>query len=115
MNINLKVLNKIIYKSKLNIKKSLWLLQLYKNNHNLLNNYDSIINRIVAIIKLSNICYIRKIKGLLYNIMITNISGTKIIIDIMESLLRSNNISFISKYYASCLEDSTRNAGTYNR
>ena len=55
MKIDIKILNNIVDKSNSNIKKSLWLLQLYKNNHNLLNNYDLIINRIVAIIKLSNI------------------------------------------------------------
>ena len=98
MNINLKIINKIIDRSNLNIKKSLWLLQLYKNGHDLINNYDCIINKIVLIIKLSNIDYVTKIRGLIYNIMITNISGTKIIIDILQLLLKSDDICFESKH-----------------
>ncbi len=98
MKINLKVINDIIDKSNLNIKKSLWLLQLYKNGHDLINNYDRIIDKIVLIIKLSNIDYVTKIRALIYNIMITNISGTKIIIDILQLLLKSDDICFESKH-----------------
>lgn len=98
MNLNLSIINDIIDKSNLNIKKSLWLLQLYKNGHNLENNYDVIINKIVLIVKLSNIDYVSKIRSLIYNIMITNISGTKIIIDILQLLLKSDDISFKSKH-----------------
>lgn len=89
------------------IKEALWLLELYKLGYNRSNVYYITIDIIVRIIishkldqitsniKIENKLYIR---DLLYNIMITNISSTRILKDILNKLCDNPKIPDDCKY-----------------
>ena len=105
MNLDSDVYDIIIRKSNGNIKKALWLLELYKFNLESDNkevdpfytSYDHVINQIIENILSVNINCLEKIRLLLYTIMITNIEGTQIIRDIMDILMVTDRISDPSK------------------
>ncbi|AYV80945.1 MAG: replication factor C small subunit [Harvfovirus sp.] len=90
-----------------NIKEALWLLQLYKFGYNRKNVYYFTIDIIVRIIishrmdqistnvKVENKLYVR---DLLYNIMITNISGSRILKDILNKLCDNPKLPDECKY-----------------
>lgn len=70
-----------------NIKKALWLLELAgQNKQNTHTTYDETIVSIIKLIKTGDMHVISKIREFLYNIMITNIDGTRIIKDIVIRL-----------------------------
>lgn len=92
-----------------NIKEALWLLELYKFGYNKENIYYHTIDLIVRIIISHNIEQINNnnkaeknnklyIRDLLYNIMITNISGTRILKDILNKLCDNLDIPDECKY-----------------
>lgn len=92
-----------------NIKEALWLLELYKFGYNKKNIYYHTIDLIVRIIISYNIEQINNnnkceknnklyIRDLLYNIMITNISGTRILKDILNKLCDNPDIPDECKY-----------------
>ncbi|AYV84841.1 MAG: replication factor C small subunit [Hyperionvirus sp.] len=90
-----------------NIKEALWLLQLYKFGYGRKNIYYFTIDIIVRIIishrmdqistnvKVENKLYVR---DLLYNIMITNISGTRILRDVLNKLCDNVDVPDECKY-----------------
>ena len=106
--------NEILDSSKGNIKKVLWMLQFKKIHQDYINDlllknekgvpvenvmdvkkiyntsFDDAINEIVELILQKNIGLISKIRDSSYDIMITNIPGTKIIRSIIEKLLQSD-------------------------
>jgi replication factor C subunit 3/5 len=97
----------IITKSNGNVKTVLWLLELSKINKNFSTSYDEIIDRIVEQIMTCKFEYIKETKSnreilliqdFLYKIMITNITGTQIIKDIIDKLLLSDNVSDQCKF-----------------
>jgi replication factor C subunit 3/5 len=111
--INLKIndYNRILEYSKGNIKEALWLLELYKYNYEKKNIYFDTINLIKNIIiscnydqinNLNSNKFFHKIKlfirDLFYNIIITNISGTKIMRDLLNKLCETSEIPEECKY-----------------
>ena len=98
INLDLTTYNKIIRLSERNIKKSLWLLQLYNYGESFNTSYDDIVKVIVDKYIISgNIKNIIAIRELLYKIMITNIPGSKIIKDILNYILVHSNITPMAK------------------
>jgi len=91
-NTNLKIHDfaKIIDNSGLNVKKALWMVELFKFSQTFETTYDDIIELIVKKIIESKITSLITIRELLYKIMITNINGSNIIKDILDALLISN-------------------------
>ena len=92
-----------------NIKEALWLLELYRFGYYKKNIYYHTIDLIVRIIVSHNIDQINNndkigksnklyIRDLLYNIMITNISGTRILKDILNKLCDNPDIPDTCKY-----------------
>lgn len=92
MKLTLQDYTKIISLSNGNIKKALWLLQLKKINVSYSTSYDIIINEIIKLLLTCNVNAILDIRLLLYNIMITNITGTQIIKDIIKKLFNNKDI-----------------------
>jgi len=87
----------IISRSDSNIKTALWLLELKKFNESFKTSYDEIIDTIIDYIVSHNLNNLQHIRLLLYKIMITNISGTQIIKDLVKKLLERKDISFDCK------------------
>ena len=92
-----------------NIKEALWLLELYKFGYVKKNIYYHTIDLIVKIIISHNIEQINNpdklikenklyVRDLLYNIMITNISGSRIIKDILNKLCDNVDVPDVCKY-----------------
>lgn len=91
-----------------NIKEALWILELYKFGYNKKNIYYQTIDLIVRIIISYNIEQINNdktdkdnrlyIRDLLYNIMITNINGSRILKDILNKLCDNDDIPDQCKY-----------------
>lgn len=113
LRLSLKEYTYILDKAKGNIKEALWLLELYRLNCNKINAYDDTIAQIGNMIikhDLSSInVYVKGggkndkddvvfIRDLIYNIMITNISGSKIIKDLTDNLCDNPNIPDDCKY-----------------
>jgi replication factor C subunit 3/5 len=92
----LKQLSDIVVRSKGNIKKSIWFLELSKYNLSYNTSYDDIINTIVSLLLSCNMESILEIRNLLYEIIKTIIDGTTIIKDIVIELCKTN-ILFIYK------------------
>jgi replication factor C subunit 3/5 len=92
MKLTLQDYTKIISLSNGNIKKALWLLQLKKINVSYSTSYDIIINEIIKLLLTCDVNAILDIRSLLYNIMITNITGTQIIKDIIKKLFNNKDI-----------------------
>lgn len=93
-----------------NIKDALWLLELYRFKYNKTNIYHHTIDLLVKIIISHNLEQINSnedkiiknnkyfVRDLLYNIMITNISGTRIFRDILNKLCNNRDIPDECKY-----------------
>jgi len=97
IDIEINELKKLIYIADGNIKKGIWLLELYKSkitNYELSwrENLDNIVNIICEFERkpsnsLFNGSQIQKIRDILYTIFITNISGNQIIIELMNGIM----------------------------
>jgi replication factor C subunit 3/5 len=99
IDISLQNLRKITCIAKNNIKHTIWLLECIMWNLNPSNTYVDIIDDIITLIMKKDIHgeIIIEIRKLLYKILITNISGTIIIQDIMVTLCNMKTISKESK------------------
>lgn len=91
--LNLRDYVEIIDKANGNVKKALWLLQLKKYNIPYETSYDKTIDKIVELLLTCNVNACNDIRVNLYNIMITNITGTHIMKDIVRALYLSNQIT----------------------
>ena len=76
-----------------NIKKVLWMLQLKLLDEPTLTTYDQTIDDILDKLLTRNIKPVLEIRTLLYNMMITNITGTQIIKDIIKHMFDHPAIS----------------------
>lgn len=85
--------NEIILRANGNIKKALWLIQMKKYKIPFDTSYDKSINKITNLLLTGVSSNELEIKNHVYNIMITNINGTKIIKDIVNSILASKDIN----------------------
>jgi replication factor C subunit 3/5 len=95
--LDLKQRNNIIKLAQGNIKTVLWLLELTKLKENFATTYDEVIEEITKLILTTNMIQIITIRDLLYKIMITNITGSQIIKDIVKALLNNPSISVDNK------------------
>jgi len=93
MKLTLRDYTKIISLSNGNIKKALWLLQLKKIGVGYLTSYEKTIKEIIVLLLTCDVGAILDIRLLLYNIMITNITGSQIIKDIVKKLFSSVSIN----------------------
>ena len=91
--LNLSDYNEIISTANGNIKKALWFLQLKKYGVSYETSYDKTIKKIVDLILTGNVSSELEIRGFIYNIMITNITGTKIIKDIVKSIFSNDKVN----------------------
>lgn len=109
MKLNVEDFTYILNCARGNIKEALWLLELYKFGYNKQNIYYNRIDLVIRIIISHNIEQINEnnklkkgnklyIRDLLYNIMITNISGTRILRDILNKLCDNPDIPDECKY-----------------
>lgn len=106
INLELEDYNYIINTCQNNIKEALWLLQLYKFGYNKKNVYHTTIEVITNMIIARDLDKVYQqdktetsnIRNLLYNLMITNISGTRILRDILNKLCENPDIPEICKY-----------------
>jgi len=99
--IDLNKINSLINTSNCNIKKILWNLELFKefkSNDQCLTSYEETILMIFNLIKNGKNANILVIRELIYTILITNISGTDIIVNLVEKLLNSTKINNEDKY-----------------
>lgn len=87
MNLSFSKLCQIAYLAKGNIKKALWILQLEKAKYDGYTEYDKSLVNLSDIICNHNVEDLQEIRNILYNIMITNIDGTKIISDITHEII----------------------------
>lgn len=87
----------MILKADGNIKTALWALQLKQLNEPFVTTYDNAISFIVDRLLTTDIRHVLAIRDKLYNIMITNISGTTIIKDVTERLLYHQDVPFKCK------------------
>ena len=83
----------IIKASEGNIKKVMWMLQLATFGEPTLTSYEQTTDNIIDKTLSGNIKSVLEIRGLLYNIMITNITGTQIIKDIVKHVFENKNIN----------------------
>ena len=88
----LEVCNTILNKSHGNTKTALWLLQLYKHKKDIsktnLTSYDNAIHYIINKMMLyKNTKNIIEIRTIIYDVLITNITGTTIIKDLVDKLI----------------------------
>jgi replication factor C subunit 3/5 len=97
INLSLKNLNLIIQRSNCNIKHALWLLECVSKKLNPTNTYIETINEIIAMLLKKDLKECINIRTLLYKILITNISGSSIIQDIMVKLCSIKKISHCTK------------------
>ena len=93
MDLSLKDYTKIISLSNGNIKRALWLLQLKKIGVSYSTSYNKTIKEIIDLLLTCNVDALLDIRLLLYNIMITNITGSQIIKDIVRKLFNNNSIN----------------------
>jgi replication factor C subunit 3/5 len=93
LNINLEQCFTIIKKSKRNVKMCIWMLELIKNKiYDLDLLWKDLLNQIVDIInycseKKITLQYINEIRNILNIILISNITGTEIMIELLQKLL----------------------------
>jgi replication factor C subunit 3/5 len=87
----------ILLRSNNNVKIALWLLELKNFGDGLETTYDQVIDLIIKELQSDNIKSILIIRDLLYKIMITNVTGTCIIKDIVDKLINTDEISEKSK------------------
>lgn len=86
--INIKDLLNIVYNSNNNIKKAIIMLDLYYLNIPITNSYDDQLYQIIKLIKLKLFSKLENIKTIIYNLLTTNISGSKIITDITKLIIQ---------------------------
>ena len=77
----------IVIKSEHNVKKMLLMLDLYSIGANINDIYDNNIDIIIKYIRTKKILFVNNIKDKIYDLIITNISPSKIMYDIMKKLL----------------------------
>jgi replication factor C subunit 3/5 len=87
----------IIRSSEHNVKKVMWMMQLKSLGENSVVSYDVVMSRILDRILSRDSRTIPAIIDMVYNILITNISGSKIIRDITNQILRLDSVSEGSK------------------
>jgi replication factor C subunit 3/5 len=75
------------------IKKLLWYLQMKKYKIPYETSYDKVIKNITELILTCSIIKANDIRNQIYNIMITNISGTKIMKDIVKTIFQSKIVN----------------------
>lgn len=90
---------KLINEANGNIKKVLWFLELVKVKYSRETIYETKINEIIDNILKIDLNMVQEIRRVLYNIMITNIDGSRIITDIMETMCKSKKVSENAKYF----------------
>lgn len=88
MNLNFNKLCDIAEKSNGSIKKALWILQLVKSNYDYYTEYNKSLINLVNIILKYDLSTVNEIRNILYNMMITNFEGTRIISDILMEILK---------------------------
>ena len=102
IDIDLIVYDKILEKANGSIKEALWLLQLHKFGEDIkddnLTTYEEILNTMIKLIVTGKHDKLLQIREILYNIMITNISGTKIMVDTVDRLLLHPSVPDECKY-----------------
>lgn len=79
------------------VKKTMWMLQLRKIGAPASISYDKAIDTIVKFLIACDINNVIKIRIIIYNIMITNITGSQIIKDITNQLLYSDKVNILCK------------------
>jgi replication factor C subunit 3/5 len=97
MYISLDKFHEIIMNAGRNIKKALWNIEFIKYGYDIDTDYYNSINVIIKLIielKIENTLLIRNI---IFNLMITNISGSTIIKDLIDTIILDKNISELSK------------------
>jgi replication factor C subunit 3/5 len=99
ISLNLKDYTEIIGRANGNIKKALWLVQLKKYDIEYATSYDKTINKIVKLLLTCDITACNNIRNNLYNIMITNITGTQIMKDIVKTIYSTDEINEKRKLY----------------
>jgi replication factor C subunit 3/5 len=99
INLTLTDMRDIIKEANGNIKKVLWFLQLIKVGYTKKTIYETKIEEVVDIILKMDLSLIKDIRGILYNIMITNIDGSRIMIDLVEAICRSSSVPDRAKYF----------------
>lgn len=97
MKLTLRDYYEIIKQGHGDIKKVLWLLQLKSMDEPLTTSFDATITEVVDKILLCDLSLISKIRTILYDIMITGISGTDIIKNILRELF-SKKSEILSDY-----------------
>ncbi|ARF09429.1 replication factor C small subunit [Indivirus ILV1] len=97
INLKLKDFTEIISRANGNIKKALWLAQFKKYGISYETSYEKSIRKITELLLSCNVSAELEIRSHIYNIMITNISGTKIMKDIVNCIFLSKNFNEKSK------------------
>ncbi len=98
MKLNLNEIIKIIKLANGNIRELLWLIEMKKYKLSLINSYNNCINKIIKYIEMKKTGNLDIILNLMYTMLITNISGSQIIKDIIIRLGYSENINYELKY-----------------
>ena len=83
----------IVKYSECDIKKAIWCLQLHILGYDYRTNYDVAIDNIIDMIIECNLSNMEKIRDMLFNIMITNYEGVKILRDIENKIIKLNILS----------------------
>lgn len=89
--------NTILDKSKNNIKTMLWFLELYKYKVSFETPYDMIMDILFKLLLTCELKYIKEIELIVYNVVITIMSSSNVMIDLVNKLLASELISEESK------------------
>lgn len=95
--ISLKKMSDIISHSGNNIKNTMWLIECINRNLSPTNSCLDTIDDIVKLIRMKDLNYIMEIRNLIYNILMTNISGNIIIQEILLTLCKYDNLSTCKK------------------
>lgn len=95
--ITLKQLNDILIHSENNVKTALWLLNMMTLNIETENYYVQTMDYIVELILQKDINDITTIRDSIYNILMTNVDGSTIICNLMNILIKNDNISHDKK------------------
>jgi len=93
INLTLAEYNKILNLSEGNIKKILWSLQMKKLGLTQTTSYDVSIKKIFDKLLSNDLEEILSIRILIYNIMITNITGIQIMRDVLKKILKSKKVN----------------------
>jgi replication factor C subunit 3/5 len=94
---NMNEYNAVIEKADGNIKTALWMLQFKQLGEPHITTYENTIDDIINLILTAKFKNLLVLRDLLYKIMITNITGTQILKDILLKLTAHSTISFTSK------------------